>query len=235
MEPLVMRSPSRRCVVLFARAPRAEARRKALPAAEPLFHAVAQRVRQAVARVEDVDLLCCGPDSAGPRDERDIPQRGSDFAARLANAFGDARALGYDEVVVIPGDVPGLDERLLARAFELLALSPVVLGPSPDGGVYLIGCRGPADRLLQGVRWRTSHVTRDLLARAPGAARLDRRADVDGARDLSQVRRDTRVPLELRALVASAPLPARALAFEVRAIRNRDAAPPERPRGPPVH
>jgi glycosyltransferase A (GT-A) superfamily protein (DUF2064 family) len=229
-----MRSPSRRCVVLFARAPRAEARRKSLPSAEPLFRAVRQRVRQAIARVAGVDLLCCGPDAAASPGELRLPQRGIDFAARLANAFADARALGYEEVLVVPGDVPGLDERTIARAFALLRRSPVVLGPSPDGGVYLIGCRGPADALLRGVRWRTTHVTRDLLERAPGAVLLAGRADVDRARDLARLRRDPGVPSDLRALVASAPTPARVLAFEARAPRGRVVAAPDPPRGPPL-
>jgi 2-phospho-L-lactate guanylyltransferase (CobY/MobA/RfbA family) len=229
-----MRSPCRRCVVLFARAPRAEARLKGVPAAEPLFRAVARSVRHSVARVPGVDLLCCGPDAAGSRGERRMPQRGVDFAERLANAFADARALGYERVVVIPGDVPGLDDRTIARAFALLRRSPVVLGPSPDGGVYLIGCRGAADGLLRGVRGRPPHVTRARRARAPEAALLAGRADVDRPRDLWRLRRDECVPPELRALVVSAPRPAPALAFEARPARGRLAAAPDHPRGPPL-
>jgi len=227
-----MRSPSRRCVVLFARPARAEARRKGLPAAEPLFRAVERRLRQSIARVGGVDLLRCAPDACAPGEGR-IPQRGPDFATRLANAFADARALGYEQVLVIPGDVPGLDEGPIGRALALLRRVPAVLGPSPDGGVYLIGCAGPADALLQGVRWCTPHVRRDLQARAPGAALLPWRADVDRAQDLSRLRHDEVVPAELRALVASAPLPPRTLAFAAGAIRSRLARAPERPRGPP--
>ena len=226
-----MRSSVRRCVVLFARAPRVEATRKGLRSAEILFDAIAQRLRRSVCRVAGVDLLCCGVDAP---DERSIPQHGASFAERLANAFADARALGYEQVVVVPGDVPGLDHRAIGRAFASLRRAPVVLGPSPDGGVYLLGCRGPADVVLAGVRWCTSHVTRDLLKRAPDAARLDAHADVDHARDLSRLRRDASVPAELRALVALAHVHAPGLAFEAGAIHGREAADPEPPRGPPL-
>jgi 2-phospho-L-lactate guanylyltransferase (CobY/MobA/RfbA family) len=229
-----MRSPSRRCVVLFARAPRAEARRKSLPAAEALFRAVARHVRQEVALLPRVDLLCCAPGVTPAPDGRRISQRGHDFASRLARAFADARALGYDDVVVIPGDVPGIDARTIARAFDRLRTTPVVLGPSPDGGVYLIGCHGSADGLLRGVRWCTPHVTRDLLARAPGAALLDQRRDVDGPRDLSRVRHDASVPCELRALVAFTVRPVGSLAFAAAPMHGRAAAAPDPPRGPPV-
>lgn len=229
-----MRSPSRRCVVLFARAPRAEARRKGLPAAEELFRAVRRQVSQSIARLRGVDLVCCAPGAARTTGERHIPQRGPDFAARLAHAFADARSLGYEEVVVVPGDVPNLDERTIARAFDRLRRFSVVLGPSPDGGVYLIGCRGAADDLLRGVRWCSAQVTRDLLARAPDASLLDRRGDLDRARDLSRLRRDESVPWELRALLCSAPRPARALAFEASPMRCRIQAAPDPPRGPPV-
>ena len=229
-----MRSSSRRCVVLFARAPRAEARRKSLPAAEALFRAVARHVRQAVARLRRVDLLCCTPGTSPMADGHGIPQRGGDFASRLAHAFADARALGYDEVVVVPGDVPGLDAPTISRAFERLRATPVVLGPSPDGGVYLIGCRGPADDLLAGVRWCSAHVMRDLLERAPCAAVLDRRRDVDGARDLARLRQEQSVPWSLRALLTLPSRPAASIAFAAVPMRGRVAATPDPPRGPPV-
>jgi hypothetical protein len=229
-----MRPPSRRCVVLFARAPRAEARHKSLPAAEALFRAVARHVRREVARLHGVDLLCCAPGVAPAPDGRRLPQRGDDFASRLAHAFADARALGYDDVVVVPGDVPGLDAHTLRRAFERLRTMPVVLGPSPDGGVYLIACRGPADAVLAGVRWCSAHVMHDLLARAPGAALLDRRHDVDGARDVDRLRRDPSLSCELRALLTLASRPAASLAFAAVRVRGRIAAAPDPPRGPPV-
>jgi Uncharacterized protein conserved in bacteria (DUF2064) len=192
---------SRRCVMLFARAPRAEALAKHVAQAEPLFALASRRVAHAARMLEDVDLLvvcpaaetgaAAAPASSGNRsDGMRLGQRGADFRERLENAFADARSLGYDEIVAVPGDVPGLSAAHLAAAFAALRQQPTVFGPSPDGGVYLIGTRGPLGGLLAGVRWRTRHVLGDLALRAGCWTLLPALADLDGERDLGRFERD---------------------------------------------
>src|SRR6185369_13268878 len=86
-------------------------------------------------------------------------QRGASFAERLGNAVRDAAAIGFSEIVAVPCDVPALSAGELAAAFDALASGETPLGPSPDGGVYLIGMRaGEAHRLLDGVGWGTPRV-----------------------------------------------------------------------------
>jgi glycosyltransferase A (GT-A) superfamily protein (DUF2064 family) len=153
---------------------------KGLRAAEPLFRLAGRRLAAAVAALPDVDLVGVG--GAGQ-----LRQRGADFGERLRNAFADARGLGYETVVIVPGDVPGLGLPQLLRAFDLLRDRPVVLGPSPDGGVYLLGCRGPCDHVLAGVRWQTGFVLHDLLARAGTAPVLPALGDLDCASDLPRL------------------------------------------------
>src|SRR5262245_4249291 len=172
---------SRRCVLVFARPPRAEARAKGLRSAEPLFRLAQSRLAAAVAALSGVDLLPVGGE-ADP-----LAQRGEDFAERLRNAFAGARARGYETTVVVPGDVPGLGLPQLRRAFDLLRDRAVVLGPSPDGGVYLLGCRGPSDHVLSGVRWQTGFVLHDLLVRAGEVPLLPALGDLDCPSDLPRL------------------------------------------------
>ena len=226
---------ARRCVLLFSRPPRAEARRKRVARAEPLFDVARQRVVAAVASLDGVDLLLVGPaipgaDSGGLR----LAQRGTGLGARLTNAFADARDLGYREVVVVPGDVPGLSAAHLAAAFAALEAGPTVLGPSPDGGVYLVGTRQPAVRLFEGVRWCTSFVLADLCARAGGAVLLPPLADLDSAADLARLERDPTLEPSIRRLVreirrAAVPPPSAGAPPPLRL-----AAPPDAQRGPPA-
>ncbi len=181
--------------MLFARAPRAESRAKHLAQAEPLFALASRRVVAAARMLEDVDLLVVCPaaepsPAAGPSGAARLAQRGRGFRERLENAFTDAGALGYREIVAVPGDVPGLSAAHLAAAFAALGHQPTVLGPSPDGGVYLIGTREPVDRLFAGVRWRTRHLLGDLTERAGGGDLLPALADLDGARDLGRFEQD---------------------------------------------
>jgi len=212
---------TRRCVLLFSRSPRAEARAKRLQGAEGLFRIARERLVDAVVALDGVDLI-------------ELPQRGETFAERLGHAFDDARCLGYGQIVAVPGDVPGLDETHLRAAFAALDTADVVLGPCPDGGVYLIGSRGPVSRLFDGVRWRTGLVLADLLARTGNASLLVALADLDRRRDLAALETDPALPAHIRALVSL--------------LRRRSVIPrteddpwvgalfptaPDRPRGPP--
>jgi len=209
----------RRCVMLFARPAFVEARVKGLPAAEALFRRIQDDVA-AAAIAAGADLV-------------PAPQKGADFGEKLRNAFHEVRALGYDEIVVVPGDVPGLGPEQLAQAFAALERARAVFGPSPDGGVYLIGCRGPADALLDGVRWNTPHVLADLRQRAADAVLLAPLADLDRAVDLPVLAASDAVPAELRDAIralllppAAAPRPAPPRASVVLAF--------DHPRGPPL-
>lgn len=185
-------------MLLFARSARGEAGAKGLGRAAALFALARRRVAAAAAQL-GVDLVVVGPagSEAGPAGGelppgcRLLVQHGASFAERLGNAFGAVRALGYGEVVAVPTDVPLLRARHLAAAFDALAGGAgAVLGPSPDGGVYLIGVRGDALPLLAGVRWRTARVLSDLSANAGAPVLLDRLGDIDREADLCRLARE---------------------------------------------
>jgi glycosyltransferase A (GT-A) superfamily protein (DUF2064 family) len=183
----------RRCVLLFARAPRAEAAVKGLRGGEALFALSQGRVRDAVAALPGVELVLVPP----------AAQAGTDFGEKLEAAFRNAACRGYEEIVAVPGDVPELTARDLAAAFQALSASDRVLGPSRDGGVWLIGLRADAVSLpdfFGRVPWRTPQVLAALLGNAPKVFLLgelldvDRRADAMRLRDaLRAAKRDARL------------------------------------------
>ncbi|OBB67222.1 DUF2064 domain-containing protein [Mycobacterium sp. 852014-50255_SCH5639931] len=70
-----------------------------------------------------------------------IPQRGEDFADRLANAHADA-ADGYP-VVQIGMDTPQVTADMLIDCARRLQEAPAVLGPAVDGGWWVLGLRSP--------------------------------------------------------------------------------------------
>jgi glycosyltransferase A (GT-A) superfamily protein (DUF2064 family) len=74
-----------------------------------------------------------------------IPQRGSDFGDRLANAHADAgNGLGGYPVLQIGMDTPQVTADLLAGCARRLLEVPAVLGPAHDGGWWVLGVRTPA-------------------------------------------------------------------------------------------
>ena len=117
-------------------------------------------------------------------------QRGRTFGTRLRHAFDEASKAG-GPVVLVGSDVPGLGAGLLERTRSLLVEDPrrVVVGPSPDGGFYLLVSGAPIDDVLAEVRWRCRSTFATLekalrrrgldLALLPALADLDQRSDLE--------------------------------------------------------
>jgi rSAM/selenodomain-associated transferase 1 len=68
-----------------------------------------------------------------------IPQVGQDLGQRMENAFLQAFNEGFKDVIVIGSDSPDLPKEYLELAFTTLDTNDIVIGPSSDGGYYLIG------------------------------------------------------------------------------------------------
>ena len=68
-----------------------------------------------------------------------IPQTDQDLGQRMKNTFLQTFSEGFKSVIVIGSDSPDLPKEYLELAFTALDKSDVVIGPSSDGGYYLIG------------------------------------------------------------------------------------------------
>ena len=132
-----------------------------------------------------------------------IPQQGDDLGMRLDRALTYYLQRGYEQAVIMNSDGPTLPADHLVQAFAALAdHADVVLGPSDDGGYYLIGLKKSAQRLLREVRMSTPHVTADTLAIAREenlrVALLPPWYDVDDADALRQMAAELQLaPLEV--------------------------------------
>lgn len=121
-----------------------------------------------------------------------LPQPEGDLGERMEQAFRAAFDDGFERVVIVGSDLPGMSAALLRQAFDLLRRSPVVLGPALDGGYYLLGLRGASSALLtalfEGVPWSTAAVLEYTLQRLRDAGiapvLLEPLRDVDRAADL---------------------------------------------------
>ncbi len=97
-----------------------------------------------------------------------IPQEGPDLGARLANSFDQLFSRGYAGALAIDSDTPTLPTNFLEQALDLLATptTDLVLGPSDDGGYYLIGFRKLYHELFDGITWSTPYVMPETIRRA---------------------------------------------------------------------
>lgn len=100
-----------------------------------------------------------------------VPQRGEAFGERLLAAAQDILAIGYGAVCLIDSDSPTVPKAAYEQAVEAL-LAPgdrVVLGPSDDGGYYLIGLKQAHREPFERITWSTEHVLEETLQRCEEA------------------------------------------------------------------
>jgi hypothetical protein len=92
-------------------------------------------------------------------------QEGANLGERLARAFDWGFASGFATVLLRGSDTPDLPGSVVRQAAEVLATgqAQVVLGPSPDGGYYLVGLRSPHPDLFRGPAWSGATVLKDTL------------------------------------------------------------------------
>ena len=95
-----------------------------------------------------------------------LPQRGGDFGERLTNAAQDLFRIGFGSVCLIDSDSPTVSTAAYAQAARLLALDGdrVVLGPSDDGGYYLIGLKQLHRPVFENIDWSTERVVEQTIA-----------------------------------------------------------------------
>ncbi len=93
------------------------------------------------------------------------PQRGEDLGMRMANAFSDLFSSGYEKAILIGTDCPDIRENILMDAFHCFQDTGCVLGPSLDGGYYLIGFTsgGFNAALFENISWGTETVYQKTL------------------------------------------------------------------------
>jgi len=111
----------------------------------------------------------------------------------MSGTLADLLARGHDRVAIIGADTPTLPLEHVLRAFELLKDRDVVLGPSADGGYYLLGARDVVPEIFRGIPWGTDRVLEETLKilKILGLPRvvLPVWRDVDGPEDLEEIRR----------------------------------------------
>ncbi|MES2569882.1 MAG: TIGR04282 family arsenosugar biosynthesis glycosyltransferase [Verrucomicrobiota bacterium] len=120
------------------------------------------------------------------------PQGEGDLGARLTRAFESAFTHGFHKVAVIGSDCVEMDAAIFSEAWEALETLEGAIGPTEDGGYYLMALRHPAPLLFSGIEWSTEAVFQQTLQRAAEAGmhfhQLPRLRDVDTEEDWRQLR-----------------------------------------------
>ena len=91
------------------------------------------------------------------------PQQGKDLGEKMHFAFQHIFKCNYNKVIIIGSDLPTLKKSIILAAFAELESSDLVLGPSPDGGYYLIGLQKARPELFENIVWSTNLVLKKTM------------------------------------------------------------------------
>ncbi len=120
-------------------------------------------------------------------------QQGSDLGARMSHALEQALGEGYHKAMVIGSDCIGMDEGLIAGAFRDLDRQDFIIGPSTDGGYYLLGLKRTHPWIFEKMEWSTERVLETTLdridARGLAVKNLAEKMDIDTLEDLIRFRK----------------------------------------------
>jgi rSAM/selenodomain-associated transferase 1 len=212
----VRSSGSDRVLVIMAKAPRPGAVKTRLasslsPEAVTAFYGCLLADTLALARsLSNVRVAIMCPDAdvneltqlAG-NEASVVAQKGEGLAAGLTSVFAHFAEDHHRRTIAFNSDSPHLPRSVLEDAFETLAAHDVVVGPTHDGGYYLVGAKGSHPTLFAGDGMGTSSALERLLSRARGLELSVGVAapfyDIDVVDDL------TRLAAELRLAPARAP------------------------------
>jgi rSAM/selenodomain-associated transferase 1 len=125
-----------------------------------------------------------------------VGQQGEGLAAGLVSAFRIFTDRGYRRVVAMDGDSPQLPPETIDKAFRLLDGADVMVGPTLDGGYYLVGSMTAQAELFDTRRMGGCAALDSLIARTQDLglriAFTEEHYDVDEGKDLSRLAQELR-------------------------------------------
>jgi len=117
-------------------------------------------------------------------------QIGEDLGARMLHAFKSGFNEGYKNIIIIGSDCPDVNPAVLEEAFSELREHDLVIGPSADGGYYLLGMKNLYKALFGEIDWSTDRVLEQTLEKANSlslsVACLPELNDIDTIEDLKK-------------------------------------------------
>ncbi|MBK8981589.1 MAG: TIGR04282 family arsenosugar biosynthesis glycosyltransferase [Ignavibacteria bacterium] len=117
-------------------------------------------------------------------------QSGKDLGEKMKNAFNDLLRSGFEKILLIGTDCPGLNADILNQAFDKLDEAEFVLGPAKDGGYYLLGLKENSETLFENINWSSNEVLKQTVEKIKKLNKnyylLEVLSDIDNLSDLNE-------------------------------------------------
>lgn len=140
-----------------------------IAAAAALYDLMMRHVVKSVISPRYDIVICKTPESGGACFEGMVPgavvrdQPEGDLGEKMSGVFRIEFTRGYGKICLIGTDCPGISSSGILRAFELLGNFELILGPSCDGGYYLVGLSVFHPELFEDIAWGTDEVLSGTL------------------------------------------------------------------------
>lgn len=153
-----------------------------------LFNHRAVEVLDEAKKFTQFDLILCSNKANLINSDIFIKQIGRNFSERFNNAIKNSFQYGYDEILIIGNDSPDFSSGMILDSFNKVSQNKIVIGPSYDGGIYLLGLSKKDYANTINVRWNTSLVLSDLLNyyKSREIYLLPELIDIDSESDLAE-------------------------------------------------
>lgn len=184
----MLKSPFNTAILVFTRSAREE------HLAKTFSHSIGKRGNYKIARLLNRQVLKASHQSRIPTfifTEKE--QKGDSFGKKLANAFEDLFAKGFESVIAIGNDCLAVDGKMLNRVAADLKHTDLVAGPTNRGGIYLLGMSADAycRKAFLNFNWQTNTLFNSLLAdghrRLASVLRLKEEKEINDPQDLLEV------------------------------------------------
>tara|TARA_B110000483_G_scaffold233921_1_gene303276 strand:+ start:3336 stop:3935 length:600 start_codon:yes stop_codon:yes gene_type:complete len=115
-------------------------------------------------------------------------QKGTDLGERMQNAFETGFEQGYEKVLIIGSDLYDIKPTHITSAFKALEIHDITIGPSLDGGYYLLGMKQLYPALFKNKKWGTDSVLEYTLndLKQQNVKLMEALNDIDTLEDLQQ-------------------------------------------------
>lgn len=169
-------------ILIFANSAQHEATQKPFQSSEVLFAALNVQTLETVKKTE-LPYFLSSEDN----------QIGSNFGERFTNAIQSVYDKGYTSVITIGNDTPHLQAKHILKAKKQLQLNDIVLGPSTDGGFYLMGLKKTHFNTSTFLKlpWQTRYlhqsISKLIASKSLAISYLEPLSDIDSTADIKTV------------------------------------------------
>lgn len=166
-----------------------------MKAASSLYDLMLRHIIINLISVNNYDVIICKTQESNEAYFKEISediiikdQPEGNLGQKMYGVFEQGFALNYERICIAGTDCPAISHVDILKTFELLKTCKLVLGPSEDGGYYLIGLSAFYPQLFADISWSTENVFSSTIAIAESlgitCSLLSSRTDIDEIADL---------------------------------------------------